>query len=185
MTTVEMVAEYNALTGKAIKKFSSRSAGEDQLRKARFATGVVVADIPAEVKINERACPQCGHDDGNISVAGPEGTPAGRRLHCFECNIEFYYGGKIHVKNESANQTRSDAIRNSWNDVRTYEKRRLRDKVVVSQIDQAATEKSYRSVRAAFVDLGLPIGRHIKFRMDLKAAGEATFENYNFKIIKN
>lgn len=35
MTTAEMVAEYNVLTGKNIKKFSSRAAGEKQLAKAR------------------------------------------------------------------------------------------------------------------------------------------------------
>lgn len=37
LTTAEMVAEYNALTGKAIKKFSSRAAGEKQLAAARSA----------------------------------------------------------------------------------------------------------------------------------------------------
>lgn len=35
MTTAEMVVEYNSLTGKSIKKFSSRAAGEKQLEKAR------------------------------------------------------------------------------------------------------------------------------------------------------
>lgn len=38
MTTQEMIAEYNKLTGKNIKKFSSRAAGEAQLAKARAAT---------------------------------------------------------------------------------------------------------------------------------------------------
>ena len=33
MTTAEMVAEYNKLTDKSIKKFSSRAAGEKQLAK--------------------------------------------------------------------------------------------------------------------------------------------------------
>ena len=37
LTTAEMVAEYNALTGKSIKKFSSRAAGEKQLAAARSA----------------------------------------------------------------------------------------------------------------------------------------------------
>lgn len=35
MTTAEMVAEYNLLTNKNIKKFSSRAAGERQLAKTR------------------------------------------------------------------------------------------------------------------------------------------------------
>jgi hypothetical protein len=37
MTTAEMVAEYNQLTAKTIKKFSSRAAGEKQLQTARGA----------------------------------------------------------------------------------------------------------------------------------------------------
>lgn len=37
LTTAEMIAEYNALTGKSIKKFSSRAAGEKQLSAARDA----------------------------------------------------------------------------------------------------------------------------------------------------
>lgn len=36
MTTPELVAEYNRLTGKSIKKFSSRAAGEKQLAGARI-----------------------------------------------------------------------------------------------------------------------------------------------------
>ncbi|HEY6020839.1 MAG TPA: hypothetical protein VIY48_13355 [Candidatus Paceibacterota bacterium] len=35
MTTAEMVAEYNQLTGKSIKKFSDRKTGERQLESAR------------------------------------------------------------------------------------------------------------------------------------------------------
>ena len=35
LTTAEMVAEYNTLTGKSIKKFSSRAVGDSQLAKAR------------------------------------------------------------------------------------------------------------------------------------------------------
>lgn len=33
-TTQELVAEYNRLTGKSIKKFSSRAAGESQVERA-------------------------------------------------------------------------------------------------------------------------------------------------------
>lgn len=39
MTTPELLAEYNALTGKSIKKFSSRAAGEKQLAGARVLFG--------------------------------------------------------------------------------------------------------------------------------------------------
>lgn len=38
-TTQELIAEYNRLTGKAIKKFSSRAAGEAQVERALIAAG--------------------------------------------------------------------------------------------------------------------------------------------------
>lgn len=41
---------------------------------------------------------------------------------------------------------------------------------------------AYRSTRAAFEALKLPLGRHITFRMKLKAAGKLDFENGDKKI---
>lgn len=41
---------------------------------------------------------------------------------------------------------------------------------------------AYRSTRAAFEALKLPMGRHIPFRMKLKAAGKLDFENGDKKI---
>ena len=35
MTTAELITEYNALTGKGVKRFSSRGAGEKQVNAAR------------------------------------------------------------------------------------------------------------------------------------------------------
>lgn len=40
----------------------------------------------------------------------------------------------------------------------------------------------YRSVKQAFEELKLPLGRHIKFRMKLKAAGKLDFEHSDKKI---
>jgi len=59
-------------------------------------------------------------------------------------------------------------------------KKTLRSAVLV-----AGTE--YRSVRQAFEHLKLPLGRHINFRMKLKAAGNLTFEHdgktFSFKVV--
>jgi hypothetical protein len=41
---------------------------------------------------------------------------------------------------------------------------------------------AYRSTKAAFEALKLPLGRHIQFRMKLKAAGKLAFENGDKKI---
>lgn len=40
----------------------------------------------------------------------------------------------------------------------------------------------YRSVKQAFEELKLPLGRHIKFRMKLKAAGKLDFEHSDKKV---
>jgi hypothetical protein len=48
--------------------------------------------------------------------------------------------------------------------------------------------KEFRSVKQAFEKLKLPLGRHIRFRMALKAAGEMVFEHgrrrVTFKVAK-
>ena len=44
--------------------------------------------------------------------------------------------------------------------------------------------KEYRSVKQAFEMLKLPLGRHIKFRMKLKAAGKLAFDDkHEFKVV--
>lgn len=43
--------------------------------------------------------------------------------------------------------------------------------------------QEYRSVKQAFEKLKLPLGRHIKFRMKLKAAGKLAFDDkHEFKV---
>ena len=37
-------------------------------------------------------------------------------------------------------------------------------------------------MRLAFLELGLPLGRHIKFRGDLKAAGKHEIDGYKFRL---
>ena len=44
--------------------------------------------------------------------------------------------------------------------------------------------QEYRSVADAFQQLKLPLNKHIKFRMELKAAGHAKFEHHSFSIVK-
>lgn len=175
MSTAEMVTEYNALTGKDIKKFSSRTAGEQQLTKARLATGAAI--LPEQTEpVNSKACPHCKVDK-NVVPAGPEGSPAGKRLRCEFCDIEFHPGGKLHVKRAVSNEARSIGVRNSWNDPAVQERRRVRDKV------QVEGHGAFRSVRAAFEELELPLKKHIKFRMELKASKTAEFEGHKFSIL--
>lgn len=120
MTTAELVAEYNEKTGKNIKKFSSRAAGEKQVANLRE-----------------------------------------------------------HKRSTSTSET--------WNNEEIAAKRAERHNVNVictnKEIEGAGT---FRSVKEAFVFFGLPIGKHIPFRMALKKEKSKTFEHegtvYTFSI---
>lgn len=51
MTTAELIAEYNKLKGKSIKKFSSRANGEAQVEAARKAAGETAKVTPITRKV--------------------------------------------------------------------------------------------------------------------------------------
>ena len=197
MTTAEMIAEYNALTGKSTKKFSSRAAGERQLASARAndpkqlpkATEeelnhlfnqetTVEQHYIRELGISE--CPCCGIHLSNGITTNDAQRESGLRLldkheyMCLGCGGEF--GPLIKGRSEK----RSAAISNSWNDAEIAAKRSRRDQVMVNGA-------VHRSVRAAFAALKLPIGQHIKFRMALKEAGVGVYEHgdkeYEFTLV--
>lgn len=130
MRTKDMIAEYNALTGKSITRFSSRAQGERQLAKARIV-----------------------HQE----------------------RTQFFQEKTMEV--QAKNEARSAAVAASWSDDTVRQARSQRNGVLVDN------EYEYRSVRAAFKDLNLPLGSHIKFRMTLKQLGEAEFGGHKFKLV--
>jgi hypothetical protein len=152
MTTSEMVAEYNSLTGKSIKKFSDRKTGERQLASARqmAETKALLQGVASKPKAEAATKP-----------AAPKEKKSKPAPHV---NID----------------SRSTAVAASWTNKAVAASRAVRTNVSV-----AGTV--YRSVREAFEQLKLPLGQHIKFRMELKAEGVKTFEHdgkkYNFKTI--
>jgi len=73
---------------------------------------------------------------------------------------------------------RSESIAASWTDKNVAASRSQRDHVEVAGVE-------YRSVAAAFLALNLPMGKHIKFRADLKAAGKGEIDGHKFKIAKS
>lgn len=192
MTTAEMVAEYNALTGKDIKKFSSRAAGEKQLAKVRSevsSTSQAAADVAVE-KVEEKTgfrydvdgCPGCGATEDQ-TAAGLDGTIAGdQRNFCHHCSTEYWRDtGKIY-KAPAKSVNRSKSISESWNKPEVAAKRARRDNVKVSGAGV------FRSVLEAFKSLNLPQSKHIKFRMALKQVGSGVFEyggkTYEFTIVE-
>ncbi len=193
LTTSEMVAEYNTLTGKSIKKFSSRAAGESQLAKARAEASTTAPK--KETKVTEKkpyslddGCPHCGtkHDQ---TYAGEENTPAGERMFCHHCSTEYTQDGKIY-KAPAKSILRSKAISESWANKKIAEKRARRDNVAVECVAPTYREGlgTFRSVCEAFKKLNLPLNQHIKFRMSVKQDGNGVFETgdkkYHFKLVE-
>lgn len=223
MTTAEMVAEYNLLTDKNIKKFSSRAAGEQQLAKARefmkvakavvaaggvkdeerkssdrrttdrrtHATKVVVqtaaieeTQVTEEVKKPFRydvdGCPSCGATEDQ-TYAGEEGTAAEERNFCHHCGTEYWRETGEIYKAPAKSDTRSKAIAATWNDDQIAAARSARDNVAVDG------HGTFRSVAAAFKALGLPMSKHIKFRIEVKSNGTGIFkygtDEYEFRIV--
>jgi hypothetical protein len=209
MTTVELVAEYNTATGKSIKKFSSRAAGEKQVgalrdfAKANAGRRDPAADrrgsakhdevndqfaaellkTAAKGKVSEvvrphgfevhgqQVCPSCGIDLNNgvgehkQEVNGKEVKHDDFEFSCLGCGAEF---GPA-IRKVASSPERSASIKASWEDPAVAAKRAERDHVEVDGVQ-------YRSVAAAFKALGLPMGKHITFRIALKAEGEKEFK---------
>ena len=72
---------------------------------------------------------------------------------------------------------RGEAIAASWKNKKVAAARATRHNVKVE-------DKTYKSVREAFMVLALPLGQHIKFRGALKAAGRAEFAGLKFKLVE-
>jgi hypothetical protein len=75
---------------------------------------------------------------------------------------------------------RSASIAASWKDPKVAAARATRHAVVV--VDDKGNKETYRSVRQAFEALDLPLGRHIKFRGALKAAGKQELAGFKFRL---
>lgn len=200
MTTAEMVAEYNLLTGKSIKKFSSRAAGEQQLTKARellavakqtATVAVQPAQQPEETQVTEEVkksfdyavdgCPSCGATEDQ-TYAGEEGTTAEERNFCHNCSTEYWRDTGEIYKAPAKSENRSKAIAATWENDQIAAARSTRDNVVVDG------KGTFRSVAAAFKSLGLPMSKHIKFRIEVKSNGSGTFkygeDEYEFRVVK-
>lgn len=192
VSTAELLAFFNANTGGAqVKKFADRKTAERRVL-ALIDEMIADGDLPTqeETKVTKEVksfsyevdgCPSCGtkHDQ---AYAGEEGTAAEERNLCHHCGTEYWRetGEIYNAPKKSA--TRSAAIAKSWENDTVASARAARDNVVVEGFG------TFRSVAAAFKKIGLPISRHIKFRLELKANGAGTFtygtDEYSFKVVK-
>lgn len=195
MTTAEMVAEYNKLTDKSIKKFSSRAAGEKQLAKARefMVVAKAVVEGAASVKEDERKgqdrrATDRRHEPAKVVVTSPGLRNPG---DVFGSALDAAKNSKPDAtladkKSPAPSATRSQGISESWNNPDVAAKRAQRHNVKV--VLDGKEKGVFRSTLEAFKKLNLPQSGHIKFRMALKAAGQKEFvsgkHTYQFSLVE-
>ena len=197
-TTAALVAFYNAnvAADKQIKKFADRATAE--MRASKLFASIVEAQDEANrakyesvrrsqvsgFEIHGQAdCPSCGIDLRNgVSQHGDDvnGKPLRHDTHEFECMGCGCGFGNL-LRRAAKSTSRANAIAATWKDPSIAKARAQRTCVrVFDGFDQIVAE--YKSTAEAFRRLGLPMNKHIAFRMSLKAAGAKTFAAYTFKV---
>ena len=161
-----------AAIAKKVKDSPKKAIAKESAKK-----GAKVWEIP-----KDGSCPKCGGEH-DITPAGLEGTAAEhRRLH-HGCGFEWDpETGKEYNKPKNTPGLRSAAVSKSWEDAEVRSKRAERSSVQVSGGD-LKKPLEFKSVAKAFLDLRLPMGKHIQFRGALKAAKTLKFDDYTFKIV--
>lgn len=196
-STAELLAFYNANSGAApVKRFSDRKTAE---RRVVALLADIEAAMPKKAPAAKKAtyqqeytngvprCPQCG---GSVDITTGEvvETKTGQHIvnehiaTCHPCGHEWdVHTGKPRRRHaDKVAGQRAAAISESWKDPAVAAARSTRHGVRVT--DPRGGQGNYKSVRDAFLQLGLPIGRHIKFRGELKTHGKAEIAGYKFTL---
>lgn len=174
--TAELVAFFNAhcsiVGAKPVAKFADRKTAE-----RRVAELVAALPKPAKTeaaKYTQGTCPKCCDSQNGITCGevielhGHQKIINEHQATCHVCGHEFDYDtGKALRKRGAVNPGAAKQIAESWKDSHVAAARVARHSVSVDG-------KPFTSVRVAFIELSLPLGTHIKFRMALKAAGKLT-----------
>jgi hypothetical protein len=167
--TAELVAFYNAHAIKAVTKFADRGTAEKRV------TQMIVDMVSAG-----QFCPVCdtlAKHGLDITYAGPEGGKNAANYMHHHCDAVWRPNGSLVKEDAAPSADRSAAIAATWADPAVAAARAQRSKVFVEGRGE------YRSVKAAFIALGLPVSKHIPFRMKLKASGQALFDRHSFVVV--
>lgn len=195
-TTAELVAFYNEHANKPVNKFSDRKTAERRVSAllAGLKFSKPSAKNPKAPKLAYKqafvdgtpVCPACGgHED---VTSGRIVHDARGRQHVVDehiathhvCGHEWNMDTGRAVNAAAASPERAAAIKASWTNKAVAAARAQRHAV---RVTYAGRSEQYKSVREAFIQLGLPLGRHIKFRGLLKVNGRAVFDDHQFSLV--
>ena len=192
-TTAALVDFYNMHVAPhmRVKKFQDRATAERRVnalldaQEAERASSRSERSEPSGFEVHgQMDCPHCGIDLCNgVSQHGDDvnGKPLRHDTHEFECMGCGGGFGKT-LRHAAKSTSRANAIAATWNEISIAKARSQRTSVrVYDGFDQIVAE--YKSTAEAFRRLGLPMNKHIAFRMALKAAGSKTFAAYTFKVV--
>ena len=191
LTTSELVSLYNEKTGKSIKKFSSRAAGEKQVA-ALFPVAASRNEVAHKIASSalEFAKKSAAEKEAKKSAkaaskpvkaekpaqAVPKAALPSLLQQVTAINSTAPKAEQAATKSKAKEPVdRAAAIAASWKDPEVAAKRSERTHV-------KAGNKVFRSVREAFTELRLPLSKHIKFRMQLKEVQELTFKHEGRQI---
>lgn len=181
-TTKELLEFFNANSEAQVKRFADRKTAERRVNE-------LIASMPAqEVEVDgcgHANCPECGvHLSNGLmtfdhALECADGVKANAGMtkdwQCMACNHEW---GAVRYAKQALSEVRSAAMVESWANPEVAAKRATRHFVRVDGVE-------YRSVRAAFLALNLPLKEHIKFRMELKAEGQLNAYRRSWEAIEN
>lgn len=189
-TTKELVAFYNAHNvDKPVAKFADRKTAERRV-KAVLDSLAIIADqggdhddttaiVDADVTVHQTRASRVVTEEfvsPNADVPEDEITEE-QALAELAAMREASKTSKTKTS-KSSGLTLSMAIAASWNEPGVKEKRMTRNGVLVTVNGKTG---DFKSVRAAFAELGLPDSKHIRFRMLVKKEGVAIFEHNGIK----
>ncbi len=158
-TMKELVEAYNAKASKPVKRFADRLSAE---KRVLAMLNGEAAPAATEVAV-----------DTSTTTTQEEATMAAAKKKTTKKN-----GNGKPANATKKDVTRSQATAASWANKRVAKQRATKNKVTVDG-------KEFNSVLAAFTALKLPVGKHIKFRAELKQSesGSKSFEGHRFKIV--
>jgi len=176
-TTAELVEFFNAHSTKPVKKFADRKTAERRVAE-------LIASMPAA---HELTCPECGgKNDITVrdveAIFGAKHDAADKVAFCHDCGHDWdVKTGKAVRKPAKTKKEAAAAIAASWKNKEVAARRATRHAVIVT--NPKGHTDVFKSVREAFLTLNLPLGRHIKFRGELKVAGRHQIHGYTFAIV--
>jgi hypothetical protein len=151
----DLIAIHNSVAPKAVKKFSDRKTAERRLLS-------LAAETRAAASKGDKAAKKAG------DLRATDRRTATRR--------DAPAAPKVKKAAKPA-ADRSSAIAASWSNAEVANARSMRHSVKVGG-------ETYKSVATAFRALNLPMGPHIRVRMEIVANGKAVHQNHKFTLVK-